>query len=44
MAGVGRLVLGHYSTRYKDLEAFRKEAQEFFPTVDLAEEGSVIQW
>jgi len=44
MAGVGRLVLGHYSTRYKDLEAFRNEALEYFPTVDLAEEGSVIHW
>ena len=44
MAEVGRLVLGHYSTRYKDLEAFRKEAQTYFPRVELAEEGTVIQW
>ncbi|MGB5653103.1 MAG: MBL fold metallo-hydrolase, partial [Robiginitalea sp.] len=44
MAEVGRLVLGHYSTRYKDLEAFRKEALEYFPAVELAEEGAVIQW
>lgn len=44
MANVGRLILGHYSTRYKDLEAFRKEALEHFPLVELAEEGAVIQW
>jgi ribonuclease Z len=44
MAEVGRLVLGHYSTRYKDLEVFRKEALEYFPRVVLAEEGTVIQW
>lgn len=44
MAEVGRLVLGHYSTRYKDLEAFRKEALEQFPVVELAREGAVIQW
>lgn len=43
-AGVGRLILGHYSTRYTDLESFRKEAQEHFPGVELAEEGAVFQW
>lgn len=43
-ARVGRLILGHYSTRYKDLESFRKEALEYFPNVELAEEGALFHW
>lgn len=43
-AQVGRLILGHYSTRYKDLEDFRTEALEYFPNVELSEEGAVFQW
>lgn len=38
-AGVGTLILGHYSGRYGNLELFRKEAQEIFDDVELAEDG-----
>ncbi len=38
-AEVGTLILGHYSGRYKDLEDFRREAQEVFDKVELAEDG-----
>ena len=44
MANVEKLILGHYSTRYDDLSLFRKEAQEVFPNVELAEDGKVFQW
>lgn len=39
LAKVGCLILGHYSTRYKDIEDFRKEASEVFQPVVLAEDG-----
>lgn len=39
MARVRCLILGHYSTRYKDLEDFRKEAVEEYSPVVLAEDG-----
>ncbi len=39
MAKVGTLILGHYSTRYDDLELFRKEALTIFQNVELAEDG-----
>lgn len=38
-ANVGTLILGHYSTRYKDLELFRSEANTVFDKVELAEDG-----
>ncbi|GAB5399396.1 MAG: ribonuclease Z [Aureisphaera sp.] len=43
-AEVGTLVLGHYSGRYGDLEAFRAEAQEIFEAVELAEDGKVFEF
>ncbi|PJE78500.1 Ribonuclease Z [invertebrate metagenome] len=42
-AHAGTLILGHYSARYKDLEAFRQEAQEIFPNVELAQDGKVFE-
>jgi ribonuclease Z len=42
MSEVGKLVLGHYSSRYSDLELFRKEAQEVFQPVELAQAGLKI--
>ena len=39
MSNVGKLILGHYSSRYSDLELFKKEAQEVFQPVELAEAG-----
>ncbi|HLT52887.1 MAG TPA: ribonuclease Z [Flavobacteriaceae bacterium] len=43
-AEVGTLVLGHYSTRYNNLEAFRKEAKTEFNNVLLAEDGKVFNF
>ncbi|NND62913.1 MAG: ribonuclease Z [Flavobacteriaceae bacterium] len=42
-AQVGRLILGHYSGRYGDLEDFRKEAKEIFENVELAEDGKTFE-
>jgi ribonuclease Z len=38
-AGVGRLLLGHYSTRYLDLSPLLEEAREEFSETYLSEEG-----
>lgn len=37
-AKVGKLILGHYSSRYKDKESFKKEAQTVFDYVELAKD------
>ncbi len=41
-AGVGLLILGHFSTRYKSMEAFEKEAIRIYPKVALAEDGKMF--
>lgn len=38
-AEVGRLLLGHFSIRYKELEPLKEEAQTVFENSDLAIEG-----
>lgn len=38
-AGARQLVLGHFSSRYKDLEPMLAQAREVFPESYLAEEG-----
>lgn len=38
-AKVGKLLLGHYSARYKNHESFREEAAAIFPNVEAVEEG-----
>ena len=38
-AGVGKLLLGHFSVRYKELEPLRDEARTVFENSDLALEG-----
>jgi len=43
MAGAGRLLLGHFSSKYRDLEPFRTEAAEVFPDVYLAVEGTAYE-
>ncbi|MFC4094705.1 ribonuclease Z [Euzebyella saccharophila] len=43
-ADVGALVLGHYSTRYKSIELFKKEAEEIFPNVFLGDDGKVFEF
>ncbi|MDR9401269.1 MAG: ribonuclease Z [Psychroflexus sp.] len=42
-ANAGRLILGHYSSRYKKLERFQQEAQEVFENVELAQSGKVFE-
>ena len=43
-AGVGKLILGHFSTRYKNIERFKEEAQEIFDTVELADDGKIFEF
>jgi ribonuclease Z len=38
-AGASRLLLGHFSARYKDLQPLLDEARAVFPATDLAIEG-----
>ena len=38
-AEVGQLILGHFSSRYPDLNAFVEQAQRHFQNVHLAEDG-----
>ncbi len=42
-AGVKKLVLGHFSSRYADPGLLLAEAREVFPAVELAEEGKVFE-
>lgn len=37
-----KLILGHYSSRYKNLEDFKTEAKTLFDAVELAEEGKIF--
>lgn len=41
-ASVGKLIIGHFSTRYYNLESFKTEACEIFPDTELANEGTVF--
>ena len=41
-ANVGRLILGHYSTRYTDISFFGKEAKTIFPRVELGDDGKIF--
>ena len=41
-AGVGQLLLGHYSSRYEDETVLLREAQEVFPNVRLTDEQAVF--
>ena len=42
-ANAGKLILGHFSSRYEDVEDFRREAQTEFSEVELAESGKVFE-
>jgi len=42
-AGVGRLLLGHYSSRYEDERVLLNEAQEVFSNVSLTNEMDVFE-
>lgn len=41
-AKVKKLMIGHFSSRYKDLQPFLEEAQAVFPNTVLAKEGGVF--
>lgn len=41
-ANVGRLLIGHFSSRYKEFEPFLGEARAVFPETYLATEGQTI--
>ncbi len=43
-ANVGTLILGHYSTRYNDLDVFKAEAQTQFENVLLGDDGKVFEF
>jgi ribonuclease Z len=40
MAGAKQLLLGHFSSKYKELEPFREEAAAIFPNVLVSAEGT----
>lgn len=42
-AGVGTLMMGHFSSRYRDLDILLKEAQDIFPNTVLPEEGETVR-
>jgi len=41
-ASVKKLILGHYSSRYKDIDLFLQEAKTIFENVELSESGKVF--
>lgn len=43
-ANAKTLILGHYSTRYDNLNDFKDEAQTIFKNVELAEDGKVFEF
>lgn len=42
LANVGKLILGHYSSRYNDISLFKEEAKTTFENVTLGEAGKII--
>jgi ribonuclease Z len=42
-AQAGKLLIGHFSSRYKEVEGFLKDAQSIFPKTEIAEEGKVFK-
>jgi ribonuclease Z len=43
-AGVGQLLLGHFSIRYRDRGVLLREALPVFGQTLLAEEGKTYRW
>ncbi len=43
-AEVGKLVIGHYSSRIRDIEIFRKEAVAIFPQTVAARDGDTFEF
>ncbi len=44
LAEVNKLILGHYSTRYKSIELFKEEAETVFANVELADDGKIFEF
>ncbi|AXG74440.1 ribonuclease Z [Flavobacterium arcticum] len=42
-ANAGKLILGHFSTRYGNIEIFKEEASTIFENVELADDGKVFE-
>ena len=42
-AGVGRLLVGHYSSRFPSVDFFLDELRTVFPDTDLAHDGDVVE-
>ncbi|PQV45462.1 RNAse Z [Jejuia pallidilutea] len=43
-ANAGTLILGHYSSRYPNLEVFKDEAKTVFKNVKLAQDGKIFSF
>jgi len=43
-AGAGKLILGHYSSRVRDLSVFAREAQTVFPETVAADDGDTFDF
>ena len=42
-ANVKNLILGHFSTRYSNIELFKEEAQTIFSNTQLADDGKEFE-
>ena len=43
MVGTKKLLLGHFSARYKDLSIFKEEATQIFDNSEIVTEGKTYQ-
>lgn len=43
LSNAGKLIIGHFSSRYISIAKFREEAQQHFSNVELAEDGKIFQ-
>ncbi|NDP28654.1 MAG: ribonuclease Z, partial [Flavobacterium sp.] len=43
-ANVKQLILGHYSTRYENIELFKEQAEIIFPNILLADDGKSFEF
>ncbi|MFZ5973646.1 MAG: ribonuclease Z [Bacteroidota bacterium] len=43
-AGVGKLLIGHFSARYRELDNLLNEAKAVFPNTELATECCTFEW
>ncbi|MBX2815273.1 MAG: ribonuclease Z [Saprospiraceae bacterium] len=44
LCGAGRLVIGHFSSRYEDLSPLLAQSQAIFPSTSLAEDGAQFEF